>query len=50
VSRCCEKFLSTSARVGQRFQELFGEMERAAAQAQEAQRRQEAAAARKRGG
>ncbi|GBG00124.1 mitochondrial import inner membrane translocase subunit Tim9 [Raphidocelis subcapitata] len=33
VTRCCEKFLNLSARTGQRFQELFSEMEQKAAEA-----------------
>lgn len=36
VTKCCEKFLNLSARTGQRFQELFSEMEQKAAAAQEA--------------
>ncbi|KAI8470048.1 MAG: mitochondrial inner membrane translocase [Monoraphidium minutum] len=33
VTKCCEKFLNLSARTGQRFQELFQEMEQKAAAA-----------------
>jgi hypothetical protein len=33
VTKCCEKFLNLSARTGLRFQELFTEMEKAAAAA-----------------
>jgi import inner membrane translocase subunit TIM9 len=39
VTKCCEKFLALSARTGQRFQELFAEMEQKAAAAQQGGRR-----------